>query len=58
VPDDKEKRDYRDRDRVNVHQEHELRYLTNELGVTRETRSKLSEKVGVLVPNVRQELGK
>jgi hypothetical protein len=31
--DDTMKRDYRDRDRINVHEDYELRYGTKELGV-------------------------
>lgn len=36
MPDDKTKSDYRDRDRINVHEDNELRYWTKELGVTPE----------------------
>jgi uncharacterized protein DUF3606 len=58
MPDDKEKRDYRDRDRINVHQEHELRYWTKELGVTPEKLKETVVKVGVMTSDVRRELGK
>jgi hypothetical protein len=34
MADDTAKRDYRDRDRINVHEDYELRYWTKELGVT------------------------
>jgi len=46
------KRDYRDRDRINVHEDYELRYWTKELGVTPQ---KL-KKVGVMADDVRQAL--
>jgi hypothetical protein len=38
--DDTRKRDYRDRDRINVHEEYELRYWTKEISVTPEKRRK------------------
>jgi hypothetical protein len=34
MADDATEREYRDRDRINVHEEYELRYRTKELGVT------------------------
>jgi hypothetical protein len=36
MSDDPTKRDYRDRDRINVKEDYELRYWTKELGVTPE----------------------
>jgi hypothetical protein len=58
MSDHKDKRDYRDRERINVHQEHELRCWTNELGVTPEKLKETVEKVGVMASSVRQELRK
>jgi hypothetical protein len=43
----------RDRDRINVHEEYELRYWTKELGVTLEKLTQTVEKVGVMVTDVR-----
>jgi Protein of unknown function (DUF3606) len=58
MADDTTKRDYRDRDRINVHEEYELRYWTKELGVTPEKLKQTVEKVGVMVTDVRKALGK
>jgi Protein of unknown function (DUF3606) len=41
------KTDYRDRDRINVHQDHKLRYWSKELGVTPEIFKDTVQKVGV-----------
>jgi hypothetical protein len=58
MADDKAKTDYRDRDRINVHEEYELRYWAKKLGVTPEKLTETVERVGVMVTNVRQALGK
>ena len=58
LTDDATKRDYRDRDRINVHEDYELRYLTKELGVTPEKLKPTVEKVGVMASDVRKALGK
>ena len=52
------KRDYRDRDRINVHEDYELQYWTKELGVTPEKLKQTVEKVGVMATDVRKALGK
>jgi Protein of unknown function (DUF3606) len=58
MADDTMKRDYRDRDRINVHEDYELRYWTKELGVTPEKLKQTVEKVGVMATDVRKALGK
>jgi hypothetical protein len=58
MADDTAKRDYRDSDRINVHEDHELRYWTKELGVTPEKLKQTVEKVGVMATDVRKALGK
>jgi hypothetical protein len=58
MADDTAKRDYRDRDRINVHEDYELRYWTKELGVTPEKLKQTVEKVGVMATDVRKALGK
>ena len=58
MADDTMKRDYRDRDRINVHEDYELRYWTKELGVTPEKLKQTVEKVGVMLTDVRKALGK
>jgi hypothetical protein len=58
MADDTMKRDYRDRDRINVHEDYELQYWTKELGVTAEKLKQTVEKVGVMAPDVRKALGK
>jgi hypothetical protein len=47
MSDDTAKRDYRDRNRINIHEDYELRYWTKELGVTPEKLKQTIEKVGV-----------
>jgi hypothetical protein len=58
MSDDPTKRDYRDRDRINVKEDYELRYWTKELGVTPEKLKQTVEKVGVMATDVRKALGK
>jgi Protein of unknown function (DUF3606) len=58
MADDTAKRDYRDRDRINVHEDYELRYWTKELGVIPEKLKQTVEKVGVMATDVRKALGK
>jgi hypothetical protein len=58
MADDTAKRDYRDRDRINVHEDYELGYWSKELGVTPEKLKQTVEKVGVMVTDVRKALGK
>jgi hypothetical protein len=58
MADDTTKRDYRDRDRINVHEDYELRYWTKELGVTPEKLKETVQKVGVMATDVREALGK
>jgi Protein of unknown function (DUF3606) len=58
MADDTTKRDYRDRDRINIHEDYELRYWTKELGVTPEKLKQTVEKVGVIATEVRKALGK
>jgi hypothetical protein len=48
MADDTTKRDYRDRDRINVHEGYEIRYWTKELGVSPEKLKQTVEKVGVM----------
>jgi Protein of unknown function (DUF3606) len=58
MADDTMMRDYRDRDRINVHEDYELRYWTKELGVTPEKLKQTVEKVGIMAAEVRSVLGK
>jgi hypothetical protein len=58
MADDTTKRDYRDRDRINVHEDYELQYWTKELGVTPEKLRQTVEKVGVMSTDVRKALEK
>ncbi len=47
-----------DRSRINVHEEWELRYWTEELGVSKERLAELVKEVGPSVAAVRQRLTK
>ncbi|MCA1453370.1 DUF3606 domain-containing protein [Bradyrhizobium sp. BRP22] len=52
------KRDQRDRSKINMHEDFEVKYWTRELGVTREQLQKAVDKVGNNAATVRKELGK
>ena len=58
MSDDLNKRGQQDRIRINVNEEHEVRYWTQELGVTREELERAVKAVGVMVDDVRKYLGK
>lgn len=47
-----------DRLRINVHEEHEVRYWTQELGVNKEELERAVAAVGVMAADVRKHLGK
>jgi len=50
--------DYRDRDRIDIHQDPEVRYWSQELGVTPEILKDTVQKIGVMAADVRRELNK
>jgi hypothetical protein len=54
--DDPTKRDYRDRERINIHEEYELHYWSKELGVTPQKLKEAVDEVGVMVVDVRKAL--
>jgi hypothetical protein len=56
--DDKKKPAYRDRSRININEDYEVRHWTKTLGVTREDLARAIEKVGPTAAAVRKELGK
>lgn len=58
MSDDLKNRGPQDRLRINVHEEHEVRYWTQELGVTREDLERAVHAVGVMVAAVRTYLNK
>jgi hypothetical protein len=58
MSDDLKNRGEQDRLRINVHEEHEVRYWTKELNVTREELERAVKAVGVMVAEVRKHLGK
>ena len=47
-----------DRKRINVHEDHELRYWSHRLGVSRDQLKRAVSKVGVMADDVARELGK
>jgi Protein of unknown function (DUF3606) len=57
MPDDLKNRSSADRSRISVHEEHEVKYWTKHLRVTREQLQKAVEKVGNSAAAVRKELG-
>jgi hypothetical protein len=58
MSDDLKNRGERDRLRINVHEEHEVRYWTKELNVTREELERAVKAVGVMAADVRKYLAK
>ena len=51
------KKDQRDRSKVNMHEDFEVKYWTKELGVSGEELQKAVDKVGNSAAAVRKELG-
>lgn len=58
MADDPTKRGLEDRDRVNVHERHEVEYWTKKWGVTREELEAAVQKAGPMMKDVSKELGK
>jgi len=58
MSDDLNNRGQQDRIRVNMHEEHEVRYWTQELGVSREELAQVVKDVGVMAADVRKHLGR
>jgi hypothetical protein len=58
MADDLKNRGAQDRSRTVMHEEHEVRYWTNALGVSKEEPASAVAKVGNSADAVRRELGK
>jgi transposase-like protein len=58
MADDVKDRGARDRGRVNVHEDYEVRYWTEKWGVTKDQLVEAVERAGVSVQAVAHELGK
>lgn len=58
MSDDLSNRSTQDRLRINVHEEHEVRYWTQELQVTREELAAAVKAAGVMAADVRKYLKK
>lgn len=58
MADDLKNRGAQDRSRVNVHEDHEVRYWTKKWGVTREQLVEAVQKAGVSSEAVARQLGK
>lgn len=58
MSDDLNNRSGQDRLRINVHEEHEVRYWMQELGVSHEQLQQAVKSVGVMAADVRKHLGK
>ena len=58
MSDDLKNRGPRDASRINLQEEHEVRYWTQALGVTREQLAAAVQAVGVSADAVRRQLGK
>ena len=57
MPDDLKDRGAQDRSRVNVNEDHEVRYWTQKWGVSKEELAAAVQKAGVSVDAVARELG-
>jgi hypothetical protein len=53
---DLSKKESPDRSKINMHESHEVKYWTRELGVNRDQLQKLVDKVGNSAASVRKEL--
>ena len=58
MADDTSKRGAADRSRINVHEPHEVRYWTKELGVSEEELKNAVAQVGVMAEAVRRQLSR
>jgi len=58
MADDTDKKGQADRLRINVNEPHEVRYWTQELGLTEDQLRQAVQAVGVMAENVRIHLGK
>jgi hypothetical protein len=58
MADDLKDRGAQDRNRVNVNEDHEVRYWTQKWGVSKEELAAAVQKAGVSVDAVARELGK
>lgn len=58
MPDDTTNRGAQDRARININEDHEVRYWTQALGVSEEQLREAVAAVGVSADAVRQHLGK
>ncbi|MBU8978194.1 DUF3606 domain-containing protein [Lysobacter sp. MMG2] len=56
MSDDSQKSGEPDRSRINVNQEHELRYWTQKLGITEERLRAVVREVGTMADKVREYL--
>ena len=58
MSDDLQNRSAQDRVRINVNEEHEVRYWTQEFGVSAEELARAVKAAGVMAADVRKHLGK
>jgi hypothetical protein len=58
MADDKSKVGWQDRDRINVHEDYEVRDWSKKFGVTPDELKKAVQKVGTSAEAVRKHLGK
>jgi len=56
--DDLKNKGQQDRSKIHMHEEHEVRYWTRQLGVSKEELQKAVDKVGNGAATVRKQLGK
>ena len=58
MSDDKSKRDYHDRDRININEPYEVEYWTKRFGVTKDQLVAAHKEVGPMVKDIAKNLGK
>ena len=58
MPDDRSKRGAADRSKISMGEDHEVRYWTKHLGISRDELQKAVDKVGNSAAAVRKQLGR
>jgi hypothetical protein len=58
MTDDLSNRGPQDRTRINVHEEHELAYWSDALGISRDELRRLVDDVGPIAEDVKRQVGK
>jgi hypothetical protein len=58
MSDDKNKRDFRDRDRINTSEAYELQYWSEKFGISQDKLKEIVQRVGPMVSDVEKQVKK